>query len=118
MAHFNVEAHLHRLTGRSKDIRHIEWVRHYGKIETAVRRCMEYLITEGQVGDVIEFVLKKISGMQVGTIRYHATGKIDVVWNNTEAKRIRNERELERTNPNSVKRLLKAAGQPRGNAVH
>ena len=92
MAKFNIQAHLHRLErGGSRTV----WIRQYARIETAVRRCTEYLIIEGEVGDLIEFVLK-INGYQVGTIRMKATGKMEVLWNDTEAKRERNKRLLEK----------------------
>lgn len=88
MARLNIEAHLHRYEGKTREV---FWVRHYARIETAIRRCTEYLILEGEVGDTIEFVLK-INGLQVGTIRYTAVSKLDIVWNNTEAKKLRNKK--------------------------
>lgn len=86
MAKFNIEAHLHR---SAKGLRETVWVRHYARIETAVRRCTEYLVLDGEVGDIIEFVLK-LNRYQVGTIRLTATGSMTVIWNDTEAKRERN----------------------------
>lgn len=86
MARYNIHAHLHRLT--KSGLKPV-WVRYYARIETAVRRCTEYLILEGEVGDVIEFVLK-INGYQVGTIRLKSTGKMDVCWNDDEAQKSRN----------------------------
>lgn len=88
MARFNIEAHLHRLVGRS-DFRTVVWIRRYARIETAIRKATEFLIVEGEVGDLIEFVLR-INGMQVGTVRRSATGKLEVLWNNSEAKKLRN----------------------------
>lgn len=112
MQRFNVDGILHRRDGNKLVV---FWVRSYARIETAVRRCTEYLILEGQVGDVIEFVLK-INGMQVGTIKMSASGKMSVVWNDTEAKRLKSEQILARaeetTMPNSdlVVRAMIAAG--------
>ena len=100
MAKFNIEAHLHRLIGRSKDKREVAWIRRYATIDTAVRRCTQFLVTEGQVGDVIEFVLIKIPGYQVGTVSFRIGGKgvgsIEVLWNREEANKIRNDRLLGR----------------------
>lgn len=92
MAKFNIEAHLHRLVGNSMRVRETVWIRRYHRIETATRKATEFLICEGQVGDVIEFVLMK-NDMQVGTVQYKASGKIIVLWNDDEAKKLRN-REL------------------------
>lgn len=118
MARFNIEGRLHRLVGRSKDLRSVVWIRNYGIIDTAVRTGIAYLIAEGQVGDIIEFTLKKISGLQVATLRYRANGKIDVEWNYREGVKLRNARELERTNPNSIKKLMQSAGQLKSDSVH
>jgi hypothetical protein len=99
MARFNIQAHLHRV---EKGYLQPVWVRYYARIETAIRRCTEYLIIEGEVGDIIEFVLK-LNGYQVGVIKLKATGKIDVVWNDTEAKRERNKRMFENVSSGSNK---------------
>lgn len=78
MAKFNIDATLHRL-GKGK-IKFEVWTRRYARIETAVRRCTEFMVLEGEVGDVIEFYLR-LNGYQVGTVRMMATGRLDVVWN-------------------------------------
>lgn len=78
MAKFNIDATLHRL-GKGK-IKFAVWTRRYARIETAVRRCTEFMVLEGEVGDVIEFYLR-LNGYQVATIRMTATGKLDVMWN-------------------------------------
>ena len=95
MAHFNIEAHLHRRQGRTKNTKTI-WIRRYATIQTAMRRCTEFLIDEGQVGDVIEFILIKIPGYQVATIRSTlksgGRAEAEITWNDSEAKRLKNER--------------------------
>jgi len=93
MTQFNIQAHLHRFEGQSK-IRTTAWIRYYARIETAIRRCSEYLVVEGQVGDVIEFVLIKIPGYQLGTVRLKATGHLDILWNTADAAKIRNQQLL------------------------
>lgn len=78
MAKYNIDATLHRI-GKNKT-RITVWTRRYARIETAVRRCTEFIVLEGEVGDVIEFYLR-LNGYQVATIRMTATGKLDVMWN-------------------------------------
>lgn len=87
MPRFNIQGHLHRM----KNGHHLfVWTRNYARIETAVRRCTEFLILEGEVGDIIEFTLK-VNGYQVGTIRLKATGKMEVLWNDSEVKKVKND---------------------------
>ena len=86
MAKFNIDAVLHRKDGKTHTI--VVWTRLYARIETAIRRCTEYLIIEGEVGDVIEFVLRK-NGYQVGTIRMAATGRMVVVWNDRKFHKVK-----------------------------
>lgn len=87
MARLHIEGHLHRLT---KGGRTFIWTRHYARIETAVHRCTTFLILEGEIGDVIEFTLKK-NGYQVGTVRLKATGKIEVLWNDDHVTKKKNQ---------------------------
>ena len=87
MAKFNIDARLHRKDGKTHTI--TVWTRMYARIETAIRRCTEYLIIEGEVGDVIEFCLRK-NGYQVGTIRMSATGRMIVVWNDRKFLKVKN----------------------------
>jgi hypothetical protein len=103
MAKFNIEAHLHRFSGT---VRRVAWIRYYARIETAVRRCSEFLVVEGEVGDIIEFTLK-INGYQVGTIQLKATGKINVLWNDTEAKKLQNKHLLEMSQKEQTKNKTK-----------
>lgn len=95
MSKYNIDAILHRIEDGVKSKKIVAWVRSYARIETAVRRIMEYLIFEGQVGDVVELVLRT-NQMQVGTIKMSATSKVSVVWNDTEAKRLKSEQILNR----------------------
>ena len=95
MALFNIEAHLHRLVHGSSSKRETVWIRRYARIENAMRRSTEFLMIEGEVGDVIEFVLV-INAYQVGTIQYKATGKISIVWNDDAARKARNKTLLAR----------------------
>lgn len=103
MSKYNIDAILHRIEDGVKGKKIVAWVRSYARIETAVRRIVEYLIFEGQVGDVVELVLRT-NQMQVGTIKMSATSKVSVVWNDTEAKRLKSEQILQRgyqiTEPN------------------
>lgn len=78
MAKFNIDATLHRF-GKGK-VKLQVWTRRYARIETAIRRCSEFMVLEGEVGDVIEFYLR-LNGYQVGTVRLTATGRLDIVWN-------------------------------------
>ena len=94
MSRFNVESHLHRLVGRSRHVREVIWIRRYKNAHTAIKRCIDILTTEGQVGDVVEIVLMNLGRMDLGTIRYRATGSIEVLWNDTEAKKLRNQQLL------------------------
>lgn len=113
MAAFNIDALLHRRT--SQNTTTAVWVRHYARIETAIKRCMEYLIFEGEVGDVIEFTLRR-NFMQVGTIRMKASGGVEIVWNTTEAKRLKSEQLLNRLPKTPAKRkkhtLASSISQP------
>ena len=93
MARYNIEAHLHRFEGKNKR-RTVTWIRYYHRIETAVQRGMRFLMEEGEVGDIIEFVLK-INSDQRGTLQYHATGRVTVTWNDDQARRFRNKMLLE-----------------------
>ena len=77
MAKFNIEAIWHRRVGSRKT--KVFSKRLFARIETAVRRCAELMILDGQVGDVIEFVLRKNS-WQVGTISMKADGSMKVDW--------------------------------------
>ena len=86
MAKFNIDGILHRRVDKSHKV--VAWVRRYARIETAVRRCTEFLILEGEVGDVIEFVLR-LNGYQVGTIRMAATGRMVVVWNDRKFHKVK-----------------------------
>ncbi len=77
MAKFNIEAILHRRKKNNET--YVVWTRLYARIETAVRRCTEIMVLEGEVGDVIEFTLR-LNGWQIGTIRMRANGKMQVDW--------------------------------------
>lgn len=86
MARLNIEGHLHRrVNGRLLPA----WTRHYATIDTAITRCTTWMLINGEVGDIIEFTLK-INGMQVGTIRMRADGKVVTEWNSDEAAKLRN----------------------------
>ena len=92
MAKFNIDAVLHRRHGRAHT--KVVWTRRYARIETAVRRCTEFLVLDGEVGDVIEFVLR-INGWQVGTIRVKANGCMQVDWTHRKMiQQIQKEAEL------------------------
>lgn len=92
MAKFNIDAILHRRHGRSST--RVVWVRRYARIETAVRRCTEFMVLDGEVGDTIEFVLR-INGWQVGTIRMKANGTMQVDWTHRKMiQQIQKEAEL------------------------
>lgn len=93
MSTLHIEATLHSRASKTRFIR--VWTRRYARIETATAKAMEYLMFAGAVGDVIEFHLRRNS-MQVGTIRMMASGKVDIIWNTTEAMRLKSEHILKR----------------------
>lgn len=93
MSTLHIQATLHRRV--SKNRLAPVWTRRYARIETATAKAMEYLMFAGAVGDVIEFHLRRNS-MQVGTIRMMASGKVDIIWNTTEAMRLKSEHILKR----------------------
>ena len=107
MARLNIEAHLHRFVNGSSKFREVVWVRHYKNLDTATSRGMFFLLTEGEVGDVIEYTLK-INGYQVGTMKYHATGKVTTIWNKTAADKLRNKKMMDKANPDSLLNYLSA----------
>lgn len=94
MAKFNIEAHLHRYEGRSK-VRTVVWIRRYARIATAIRRCSEFLVEEGAVGDLIEFTLR-INGYQCGTIRLTAKGTMETLWNDKVPNKLKNKKLVEK----------------------
>lgn len=54
-------------------------VRHYSRISTAFPKAVQLLIESGEPGDVVEFASSDF-GYQIGTVKIHAGGKIDVRW--------------------------------------
>jgi metal-responsive CopG/Arc/MetJ family transcriptional regulator len=57
----------------------IVWVRRYARIDTAIRRCTQLAVLEGQPKDVMEMA-HNISGRQLGTIKLHTGNKLTAQW--------------------------------------
>jgi hypothetical protein len=94
MPRLNINVTLHRLVGKKLTAM---WTRPYARVETAMSKCMAALIIDGQVGDVFEIHLRS-NGMQVGTMRLKADGKVEVLWNTDEARRLKIAAVLEKSN--------------------
>ena len=52
-------------------------MRYYARLDTAIPRAVQLLILEGQPKDVIELAHSE-HGFQIGTIKIHVGGRIDV----------------------------------------
>lgn len=51
--------------------------RHYSRLDTAFPRCVQRLLQDGQPGDLYEVAHAEF-GFQIGTIKVHTGGKIDL----------------------------------------
>jgi hypothetical protein len=98
MAKYNIDAYLHRFEDGNK-FRSLRWVRHYARIETALRRATEFLVAEGKVGDVIEFVVK-INERQAGVAHLKLDGQIEIIWNTSEVKYAKTRKVLDKGKDN------------------
>lgn len=117
MARLNIEAHLHRFVAGSTRFREVVQVRHYARVETAMRCAMEYLMFSGEVGDIMVFVLKK-NGLEVGTMRLKANCKLDIVWNDKEANKLRNRTMMAKSDRNSLVNYKEPPKLPVSNHIH
>lgn len=63
------------LTRKSKYV----WVRHYTRVQSAIRRATELAFLDGQPGDIIE-LSHVATGMQIGTIHLSVGNKITTTW--------------------------------------
>jgi len=66
-----------------KNIAHA--VRHYARVDTAFPRAVQILMQHGEPGDVVEFAHSE-HGFQIGTVKIHVGGKINVKWTILEKK--------------------------------
>jgi len=53
--------------------------RHYARVDTAFPRAVQILMQDGEPGDVVEFAHSEY-GFQIGTVKIHVGGKINVKW--------------------------------------
>lgn len=74
---YPIGAELHRL-GRGKKTIKI-WSRHYARLNTAIRKACEIMLEDGEVGDLIEIFYKQ-TGLQIGTVRMTARGKVEMQY--------------------------------------
>lgn len=78
-----VAATIHRASQHSED-RDRRMTRKYSKVANAFNRMLGFMALSGYVGDVCE-IYHVTSGMQLGTIKVSATGRLKF-WINTEGK--------------------------------
>lgn len=55
------------------------WVRHYGKLDTAVPRAVQLAMRVGEPRDVVE-LSHAHTGLQLGTVKLHVNGKLTTDW--------------------------------------
>ena len=60
--------------------------RHYSKLDNAIPRATQLMMTKGRPGDVVEFS-HAVTGKQLGTVKVKAGGKIDTwfIWDEEQA---------------------------------
>lgn len=78
-----VAATIHRASQHSED-RDRRMTRKYSKVANAFNRMLGFMAMNGYVGDVCE-IYHTLSGMQLGTIKISATGRLKF-WVNIEGK--------------------------------
>ena len=69
-------ATLNRVEGNK---RVVVWTRTYVRFDTAAPRAVELGLLTGQPGDVVQ-ISSILTGLEIGTVKIHAGGKIVVQW--------------------------------------
>lgn len=77
----NICGIVHRNSQHAQD-RHRNLTRRYSSVANAFMRMTSFMVQDGYVGDVCEIV-HHTSGLQLGTIKVTATGRIKI-WFNLE----------------------------------